>query len=85
MEHFNIAAMILGIAYLALGLLILAFRSKAISIANRRFTAAASRYESAGRTPPTLTSAAPGRKFVTFVGIATILLGGLAPFLAISQ
>lgn len=85
MAPFNIAALVLGILFLLLGVLILGYRSKAHDIVKARFAATSKRYESQGRKPPTQTSTVPGAKFITFLGCAVLLIGVLALVLALTQ
>lgn len=85
MAAFNIAAMVLGILFLVLGILILSFRSKAHDIVKTRFAAAAHRSRSQGNSPSGETATVPGAKFVTFLGCAVLLIGGFALVLALTQ
>lgn len=75
----------LGVLFLLLGVLILSFRSKAHDMVKARFAATSKRYEAQGRKPPTQTGTVPGAKFITFLGCAVLLIGGLALVLALTQ
>jgi hypothetical protein len=85
MELFNVAMMVTGVVFIGLGALILAFRSRALGVVQRRYASTAKRYEAAGRTPPTLTGTVPGSKFITFLGTAIILIGTVSLVLALTR
>lgn len=85
MEPFNIAAMVLGVVFIGLGALTLAFRAKALSIVKQRYASTSKRYDAAGRTPPALTGTVPGSKFITFLGAAIILIGIVALVVGLTQ
>jgi hypothetical protein len=71
-ELATVVVVVFGSAVLGVGVVILSWRRRAVNYIKRRYAALDSRYELVGRS-----SLVPGRRFVVFVGLSGVLIGGM--------